>query len=52
MLETYSEWTQRLRQSMSLMFEAMLFKRFADSTGAKEEKDLGLQEVVKRRDLG
>jgi hypothetical protein len=52
MLETYSEWTQRLRQSMSLMFEAMLFKKFADSTGAKEEKDLGLQEVVKRRDLG
>ena len=54
MLETYSEWTQRLRQSMTLVTEKMLlkglttFQEFADTQRAK---DLGLKEVATRRSL-
>ena len=52
MLEIYGEWTQRLRQSMTLMTEKMLlkglttFREFADT---QQAKDLGLKEVATRR---
>ena len=52
MLETYSEWTQRLRQSMTLMTEKMLLKglaKFADFANTQQAKDLGLKEVATRQ---
>ena len=54
MLEIYSGWTQRLRQSMTLMIEKMLlrglttYQEFADT---QQAKDLGLKEVATRRSL-
>ena len=54
MLETYSEWTQRLRQSMTLMTEKMLLKgltSFQDFANTQQAKDLGLKEVATRRSL-
>jgi hypothetical protein len=52
MLETYSEWTTRLRQSMTLMTEKMLLKglkNFGEFAQSQQAKDLGLQDVARRQ---
>lgn len=54
MLETYSEWTNKLRQSMTLMMEKMLLKglkNFGEFAKSKQAEDLGLQDVATRRSL-
>lgn len=54
MLEIYSEWTQRLRQSMTLMTEKMLLKgltSFRQFANTQQANDLGLKEVATRRSL-
>jgi hypothetical protein len=51
-LDAYSGWTERLRQTMTLMlltlaaFDGDAHKRFADSSDAR---DLGIQSVAKRQ---
>lgn len=54
MLAEYNKWTNRLRQCSALMTEKMLLKglkSFAEFADTKSAKDLGLQDVAKRRSL-
>ncbi|KEF55613.1 uncharacterized protein A1O9_08363 [Exophiala aquamarina CBS 119918] len=54
MLTEYSEWTNRLRQCSALMTERILLKgltSFAEFADTQNARDLGLQDVAKRRSL-